>query len=282
MLRIAIVGAGELGGRLAHTIAALDVAASIELIDRAGQVAAGKALDIRQAAGVHPFATRIGGSTDLFAAGGADVVIVADHADGAGGEWRGDRGVELLTHLNQLAPRAVIVCAGSRQRELVERGVREKVVTAERVLGSAPEALAAALRALVALEADASASAVALTVLGVPPQSTVVPWDQATIGGVAMTGVLREPAIRRLAARIAPLWPPGPQALAAAAARAVACIAGVRRHPVCCFVVRSLSAADQRAVAVPARLGRAGVIAADLPALSPADRVAFDNAVAES
>jgi malate/lactate dehydrogenase len=281
MLRIAIVGAGELGGLLAHSMANLDIAATIHLIDRAGQIAAGKALDIQQASAIQPFATRVIGSNDLFAAGGADVVMVADRGDQNGAEWTGDEGVELIAELDRLAPRAVFVCAGADQRQLVERGVREQAIATPRLIGSAPEALVSALRALVALEADTAASAVSLTVLGVPPQSAVVPWEQATIAGLALTGVLEEPAIRRLAARVGPLWPPGPQALAGAAAQTAACIAGVRRQAVCSFVVRELAGASRRAVALPVRLGRGGVTRPQLPALSPGDRVAFDNAVAD-
>jgi malate/lactate dehydrogenase len=43
MQDVAIVGAGELGGNLAHVLAGRDVVRSIRLIDSAGNVAAGKA-----------------------------------------------------------------------------------------------------------------------------------------------------------------------------------------------------------------------------------------------
>ena len=55
------------------------------------------------------------------------------------------------------------------------------------------------MRAIVALEANGSPRDVALTVLGVPPAQTVIPWEDATIGGFAATRVLDEPARRRLA-----------------------------------------------------------------------------------
>ena len=47
---IAIIGAGELGGALAYRLARDDWAARILLVDDQGSVAAGKALDIMQAA----------------------------------------------------------------------------------------------------------------------------------------------------------------------------------------------------------------------------------------
>jgi malate dehydrogenase len=65
---IAIIGAGVLGGVLTHALARLDLAASIRLIDDAGRVAEGKALDIMQAAPIEGFSTRVSGSSDLAAA----------------------------------------------------------------------------------------------------------------------------------------------------------------------------------------------------------------------
>ena len=43
---VAIVGAGEIGGALAHILARLDVLGTIRLIDERGSVAEGQALDI--------------------------------------------------------------------------------------------------------------------------------------------------------------------------------------------------------------------------------------------
>ena len=94
----------------------------------------------------------------------------------------------------------------------------------QRLFGSAPEALAAALRSLIALETNGSIRDIALTVLGVPPHQTVVPWHTVTIAGFAATDVLSEPVRRRIETRLEPLWPPGPFALATAAAEAVATI----------------------------------------------------------
>lgn len=67
---IAIIGAGDLGGALADALARLDIAAAIRLIDDAGAVAEGKALDIMQAGPIEGFSTAVSGSSDLAAAGG--------------------------------------------------------------------------------------------------------------------------------------------------------------------------------------------------------------------
>ena len=106
MQHIAIIGAGELGGALAHVLARGDLAAGIRLVDETGRVAEGKALDIMQAAPIEGFATELSGSADLSTAGGAAVVIIADRSVG-GPEWHGEDGLMLLKRLTELASRSV-------------------------------------------------------------------------------------------------------------------------------------------------------------------------------
>src|SRR6185295_2734319 len=101
MHRVAIIGAGELGGAAAHLLARQDLARSITLVDETGRVAAGKALDIAQAAPIEGFATQLSGTNDASTAAGAEVVILADRV--GGGEWQGEDGLLLLKRLAQTA-----------------------------------------------------------------------------------------------------------------------------------------------------------------------------------
>src|SRR5262245_43730499 len=234
MREIAIIGAGELGGATAHALARRNLARAITLIDERGKVAAGKALDIAQAAPVEGFATQLAGATELSYAGGAEVVVIADRF--GGGEWTGEEGLALMRRVAQMAPHAIVVCAGASARELVDRSVRELKQPRTRLLGSAPEALAGAAKAMVALALNGSANDVALSVLGIPPAHTVIPWEDATAGGFALTRQLGEPARRRLDTKIAALWPPGPYALAAAATKVIAAIDERSRQLASCFV----------------------------------------------
>src|SRR5580692_7593109 len=67
---VAIVGAGELGGELAHALARRNAARLIRLIDEAGRVAEGKALDILEGAPIEAFTAELSGSTDVTTAAG--------------------------------------------------------------------------------------------------------------------------------------------------------------------------------------------------------------------
>jgi len=278
MQDVVIIGAGELGGATAHALVRSNLVRSITIVDEAGRVAAGKALDIAQAAPVEGFATQLSGSSDVSMAAGKSIVIVADRFNG--GEWQGEEALVLLKQLSQSASGALIVCAGPAQREVVERGAREIKLPRTRLFGSAPESLAAAARALVALAVDGSPRDVSLSVLGVPPAHTVIAWADATVAGLALTRILDEPSRRRLESRVAALWPTGPYALAAAAAGVVEAIAGRSRRLVSCFVAPDLSAgAHTRTGAMPVRLGRAGIVEVVLPSLSAVEQVALDNAM---
>jgi hypothetical protein len=273
---IVIMGAGELGGALARQIAAADVAARVVLVDEAARVAEGKALDIRQAAPVDGYSTEVHGSADESIAATADAVVIADRF-AANEEWRGDTGAVLIRRLRHLNRSALMICAGAHQLELVSRTVREGGLDSRRLLGSAPEALRGAVVSLTTLEAHCSPSEVSLTMVGRPPGHTIVPWEDASIAGRRATSVLSPPAITRLDGRLARLWPPGPLALASAAARFLCAAATRCPHTLCAFVAAN-SDHGHRVGMLPVAI-RDGVVSVLAPNLSVRDRVRLDVAL---
>jgi malate dehydrogenase len=278
MFEIAIVGAGEVGALLARLLAGRDLVRRVSLVDDSGAAASGIALDIQQSGAIAQFHTQVAGVSDLTSIAAAAVVIVADRADG--GEWNGDEGVRMLHRINRIAAGTPVVCAGAAHRELVERGVREVGLPRHRIIGTAPEALASSLRSLIALEADGSPRDVMLTLLGVPPSRVVVPWEEATIGGIALVKRVTPATLRRLTERAAALWPPGPLALAAAAAKGIDALFERSRDTVSAFVAPDDAGGRRmRAAAFPVRLCREGIAAIDNPPLNPHDRIALENAI---
>jgi len=276
MIDVAIIGAGELGGSLAHVLARREIVGRIQLIDPAGQVAAGKALDIMQTGPVEGFSTPVLGSTDLTRVAGCGLVVIADQM-----KPQADADPSLvLQQLTLLASKAVVLCAGLDGRQLVERGVRELKYSRTRLISSAPEALASAVRAVVALQVNGSVRDVALTVMGAPPSGAFVSWDDVTIAGAAASRVLDEPTRRKLSAQVGQLWPPGPHALAHAATEAVSAICGVSRRTLSCFVAPD-DAMGQRArvVALPVRLNERGLASVSMPSLEGVAKTALDNAM---
>lgn len=282
MRSIVIFGAGELGASLARQLAAADIAGRVFLVDEARSVAEGKALDIRQASPVDRYTTAVEGTDDPGVAVGADALVIADRVTAPAGastsEWHGDAGVGLVQRLAPLNPRAMIVCAGASQLDLVERGVRELGLARERLVGSAPEGLRAAIVALTSLEAGCPPSEISLTVVGRPAGEIIVPWEDASIGGRRATDVLTPPAITRLDGRLARLWPPGPLTLASAATRLLCAAATRSSRSISAFVSVTREEGDRGRVAMlPIVVSGSSVTAVLRPTLSTRDRVRLDT-----
>jgi malate dehydrogenase len=278
---VAIIGAGELGSALAHRLAARDRVRRVRLIDELAGRAAGTALDIAQAAPISSSSTSITHGSDMADAIGCHAVVFADRADASRSPGREDTDLATLRRAVDLVADAVFVFGRAEQRALIERGVNELHVRPGRLIGSAPLALASAVRALVALEADAAPADVSLTLAGIPPARAVVSWTAATIAGTPVEALLTPPQIARLDARIGYLWPPGPHALASAAAEVCEALStgGHRAFP--CFVwVDGEFGARRQVVALPVRVGPSGLASIARLHLSPGERIRLENAIA--
>src|SRR6185295_12868376 len=166
---VCIIGAGELGGAVADALARSERVARVLIVDDAAGVASGKALDIQQAGAITRFHTRLEGTGDLSRVTGCDVCVIADRAGRPSSEWQGDEALALIQRLMPYLGTAPLVCAGSAQAGALQLAAREAGLRRERLIGSAPEALAAAARAIVAMEAGCSSAEVSLTMLGAPP-----------------------------------------------------------------------------------------------------------------
>jgi malate dehydrogenase len=272
MSTVTIVGAGELGGAVAQTLAASGRVARVVLIDAAAHAAAGKALDIQQSGALDRFGTALEGTDDVTRVTGAGVCVIADRFGPPAAEWDGDDGVALLSRVVSYSATAPIVFAGARQADLMLRTAREAGVAGTRLVGSAAEAFASAVRAIVALEAQCSPNDVMLAVLGSPP--FVVAWTEASIGGYSLERVLSQAQIARIEARAVRLWPPGPYALGAAASRIVRAIAGsARARLIALTVLGGEFGVRNRIGALPVLFNERGIADVRVPALNTRERV---------
>lgn len=279
-MTIVILGAGDIGAAAARQLAAADLASQVVLVDDAASVARGKALDIAQAAPVDGYTTRVSGTDAVDVVVGASVVIVADRV-GADGEWSGEPALALLRRVALLNHGAPIVCAGPAAGGLIDRGVRELGLPTTRVFGTAPEALRAAVVALVALEVPTVPREISLALVGRAPDAVIVPWETAAIAGRRAVDVLTPPVMTRLESRLPRLWPPGPTALGCAVTRVVESVVtrSPRTHALEVALVRGDTGLGRPAI-LPARVGPAGLVRVEVPALPGRDRVRLDTVLA--
>ena len=276
-MTVCIIGAGELGGAIAHALARGERVRRVLLIDEAGTVAAGKALDIQQAGAVEGFHTRVDGTHDLTRATGVNVCVIADSGRPPG-EWQGEGALTMMKRLRGFLGDAPVVLAGAGQADLLLASVREAGFERKRTLGSASEAMAAAIRAIVALEARCSPSEVAISILGAPPSGFIVPWGEASIGGYALERVLTQVQIRRVEARVIRLWPPGAHALGLAAARVVEAIAtSARRASSVLAVLNGEFSVRDRVGVLPCFLASHGIAETRVPALNAREQVQLET-----
>lgn len=272
MQTVAILGAGELGGSVARTLAAADVARHIVLVDKAGSVASGKALDVFQSGPIEGFHTRLTGSSEP-AVSGAGVVVLAD--EHGAGEHTGDAALALLRHTLERSPRAVVIAAGATQLATLEQA-RELGLPASRLIGSAPLAAQSIACALTAMELDASAADLSIAVVGVPP-AWVIAWADATLDGSPLTPLLAPPQTLRIEARLRARWPAGANALAAAATAVVRAIDSGSHRRLTCFVARDGAYERRPFAALPVTLAPSGVVDVHVPPLSARERVALGD-----
>lgn len=271
-----MVGGGEIGGATAQAIAALDCVPEVRLIDSEGGVAAGKALDITQAAASERYTTTVVGSADVNGVSGAAAIVLADASGNPSREWHGEEGLALVRRIWTLAraDRSVIICAGTLQAGLIGAAVRELHVDRRRIVGSAPAAFESAVRALVGIALDGDGSHVSLMVLGSPPSAAVACWSQGTVNGAALTSRLSAAQIAAIESRLPRLWPPGPYTLGSAAARAAEAVVNGSRTELTMAVALDGEMKMRGVVtALPVRLGPEGVRQIIEPELSPQEAV---------
>ena len=142
--KLALVGAGGVGGNIAHLAAMSDIANEIALIDIAPGLAASTALDLNHAAGITGAAARcIGGETlDLVA--GAEIVVVTAGRARRPGMSRADlidANARVIRQageaIRSAAPNAVVIVVTNPLDEMTTEMLRATGFSREKVLGMA-------------------------------------------------------------------------------------------------------------------------------------------------
>jgi malate dehydrogenase len=274
MHTVAILGAGELGGALARTLAADDAVSRIVIVDEARSVAAGKALDIRQTGPIESYDTAIEGTDDIHEVSRADIVVIADrHGQAALGS---EAALALVDRVARMAPTSPIVFANARDHGLMTLALKELKLPAGILIGSAPVAAAAAARALMAPALDASPVDIAIPILGLPP-AWVLAWNGACVAGAPVQ--MPAHAAARVEQVLAAHWPAGAYSLASAASAVIRAMLTRSRRRYCCFQATPFGSINPVVFAAPVTLGPSGILSVAVPDLTPRHRVALESTV---
>lgn len=200
--KIALVGAGGVGGHLAHLVAMADITDELALIDIAPGLAEATALDLSHASGLTGLPTRVTGSMKLEALKAAELVVVTAGRARTPGMSRADltlvnRRVMVQTAqvIREQAPDAVVIVVTNPLDEMTYDMLQATGFPREQVLGMAGTLDGSRFQYALAKAAGVSPADVQATTLGSHGDEMVPVTSQATIKGRALDVFLDEETI---------------------------------------------------------------------------------------
>jgi malate dehydrogenase len=195
--KIALIGAGQIGGTLAH-LAALKELGDIVLFDIVDGVPQGKALDLAESAPVDGFNARISGASSYADIAGADVVIVTAGVPRKPGMSRDDLlGINLKVMdavgagLKAHAPNAFVICITNPLDAMVWALQKASGLPANKVVGMAGVLDSSRFRHFLAEEFKVSVEDVTAFVLGGHGDDMVPSVRYSTVAGIPLPDLVK-------------------------------------------------------------------------------------------
>src|SRR4051794_2973886 len=195
--KIALIGAGMIGGTLAH-LAAMRELGDIILFDVVEGVPEGKALDIAQAGPVDDFDVKLKGTSDYADIEGADVCIVTAGVARKPGMSRDDLlGINLKVMkavgegIRNHAPDSFVICITNPLDAMVWALREFSGLPHKRVVGMAGVLDSARFRHFLADEFDVSVEDVTAFVLGGHGDTMVPIVEYSTVAGIPIPDLIK-------------------------------------------------------------------------------------------
>ena len=194
--KIALIGAGMIGGTLAHLAASKEMG-DVVLFDIAEGMPAGKALDLSQAAHVDGFDSKLKGTSDYADIAGADVIIVTAGVPRKPGMSRDDLlGINLKVMkavgagIAANAPGAFVICITNPLDAMVWALREFSGLPHHMVVGMAGVLDSARFRHFLADEFKVSVKDVTAFVLGGHGDTMVPVIEYSTVAGIPLPALI--------------------------------------------------------------------------------------------
>ena len=195
--KIALIGAGQIGGTLAH-LAALKELGDVVLFDIADGTPQGKALDIAESAPVDGFDATLSGTTDYSGIAGADVCIVTAGIARKPGMSRDDLlGINLKVMksvgegIAKHAPNAFVICITNPLDAMVWALREFSGMPKNKICGMAGILDSARFRHFLAAEFKVSVKDVTAFVLGGHGDTMVPLIRYSTVAGIPLPDMVK-------------------------------------------------------------------------------------------
>ena len=195
--KIGLIGAGQIGGTLAH-LAAFKELGDIVLFDIVDGIPQGKALDLAESAPVDGFNAEISGASSYADIAGADVVIVTAGVPRKPGMSRDDLlGINLKVMesvgagLKAHAPEAFVICITNPLDAMVWALQKASGLPAKKVVGMAGVLDSSRFRHFLADEFKVSVEDVTAFVLGGHGDDMVPSVRYSTVAGIPLPDLIK-------------------------------------------------------------------------------------------
>jgi malate dehydrogenase len=195
--RIALIGAGQIGGTLAHLIGLKELG-DVVLFDIAEGIPQGKALDIAQSSPIDGFDAHYAGTNSYEAIDGADVCVVTAGVPRKPGMSRDDLlGINLKvmeqvgSGIKKYAPNAFIICITNPLDAMVWALQKTCGIPRQMVVGMAGVLDSARFRYFLADEFNVSVEDVNAFVLGGHGDTMVPLVRYSTVAGIPLPDLVR-------------------------------------------------------------------------------------------
>jgi len=199
MKKISLVGAGQIGGTLAHLIGLKELVNEVVLFDVASGVAKGKALDIAQSSSVDGFNVRFSGTDNYEDIKDSDVIIITAGVPRKPGMSRDDLlGINLkiikqvAEGIKKHAPNAFVICITNPLDVMVMAFQKYSNLPTNKVVGMAGILDTSRFKLFLSLELNIPVKEIEAMVMG-GHGDTMVPLPRFTkISGKSLLDLVKE------------------------------------------------------------------------------------------
>ncbi|KIN70234.1 Malate dehydrogenase [Sulfitobacter noctilucicola] len=293
--KLALIGAGGVGGNIAHLTSRADMAEEIVLIDIAPGMAAATALDLNHTSGITGAAGRCIGGETLDLVSGAEVIVVTAGRARSPGMTRADLidvNARVIRQAGEAirseAPNAVVIVVTNPLDEMTTEMLRVTGFPRERVLGMAGTLDSSRFRNALAMMAGVSPADVDAITLGSHGEEMAPIPSRATIKGRPLNVFLSEEQVKACVkdaitggGQVVALKKSGSATIAPAHAtiELIDHMRGARTGPVPVSVMLNGEyGIDDVVLGVPAHLGQGGMIKIEELRLTEAETAALHTA----
>jgi len=204
MSKISLIGAGQIGGTLAHLIGTKELVDEVVLFDVAIGIAKGKALDIAQSSSVDGFNVKFSGTDDYKDIKDSDVIIITAGVPRKPGMSRDDLlGINLkiikqvAQGVKEHAPNAFVICITNPLDVMVMAFQKFSGLSANKVVGMAGILDSSRFKLFLSLELNIPVKEIDAMVMG-GHGDTMVPMPRFTkVSGQPLLDLVKEGKISK-------------------------------------------------------------------------------------